>query len=91
VKPTGQGLSLANGGGLLGQDEEGGLQGVLGVVGIPQGAPADAQDHRPVTAEQRLEGGLVMAAQEGPEQGAVGFLGYRLVGGQVPDVPDDCP
>src|SRR5262249_36322911 len=48
VKPAGQGLFLPDGSGLLGQDEEGGLEGVLGVVEAPEGAQADAQDHRPV-------------------------------------------
>ena len=38
------------------QDEEGGLEGVLGVVVIPEDTATDAPDERPVSLDDRLEG-----------------------------------
>ena len=40
------------------QNQERGLEGVVGVVRVAQELPADAQDHRPVAVHQRGEGGL---------------------------------
>ncbi len=44
--------------GLAGEHEEDGLEGVLGVVAVSQELPADVQNHRPVTCDQRGEGRL---------------------------------
>ena len=48
------------------QDQEGGLERVVGVVPMPQQLPADRQDHRPVTmhqlAERRFGHGVASAA-----------------------------
>jgi hypothetical protein len=68
---------------------EGGLERVLRVVDVAEHAPAHAQDRRSVPPDQGLEGGLVIAVQEGTEQLAVGLLIAFPLGGQVPDVPDD--
>jgi hypothetical protein len=51
-----------------GQDEEGGLEGVLGRVRLAQQAPAQAQHHRPVASHEGLEGPLVAPADEAIEQ-----------------------
>ena len=61
------------------QDEEGGLERVLGVVGVAEDAAADAQHHRPVPADERGERGLVAGVEEPAEQFGVGRTG--AVGG----------
>ena len=60
------------------QDQEGRLEHVVGVgVGAEQAA-ADAEDHRPVPAQQLLEGGLVAVGGEAVEELAVArFAGRR--------------
>jgi rubrerythrin len=50
------------------EDEENGLEGVVGVVIIAENAAADAEDHRAVATEKGLEGTLVAAAVEAAEQ-----------------------
>jgi hypothetical protein len=45
-------------GGAVSQDQEAGLEGVLGVVMVADDAPADAQHQRPVTADEAGEGVL---------------------------------
>jgi hypothetical protein len=56
---------------------------------MPQGTLGHAQDHGPVPLHQRLKGRLVVAVQEGTEQGAVGPPARVRVVGQLPDVPED--
>ena len=58
VQPVAQQVGVADRPGLAGQDEEDGLEGVLGMLHVAQELPADAQHHRPVPADQRREGGL---------------------------------
>ncbi len=48
MEPTGHGIGLAQRAGLAGQDQERGLEGVLGVVSVMEDLAADAQHHRPV-------------------------------------------
>src|SRR5262249_13700300 len=45
--------------GLAAQNNEGGLEGVLGVGLVAEDAAADAQHHRTMSAHQRREGRLV--------------------------------
>ena len=59
MQPAADGAVDPDRGGLAPQQEEGGLEGVVGVVGVVEHASADAQDHRPVPADQGLEGQLV--------------------------------
>src|SRR5262249_2405546 len=54
------------------EDEEGGLEGVLGVLCVAQDAAANAQHHRPVPHEQGREGGLVVPRHEALEERRVG-------------------
>ena len=73
-------IRVADRPGLPRQDEEGGLEGVLGMMVIAQELPADAQHHRPVSGHDGGEGGLVgrLAARGEPlEQLAVGEPGDR--------------
>jgi hypothetical protein len=55
---------LADGAAFLDEDENRGLEGVLGVLRVREGAAANAVDERPVPAEQRGERGLVAPAGE---------------------------
>src|SRR5262249_31298983 len=64
IEPTRNRGTVGDRGGLAREDEEGGLKGVLGIVAVPQDAPADAEDERPVPAHQSLEGGLVAGVGE---------------------------
>ena len=73
--------------GLLDQDEEGGLEGVLGVVGVAQDAPADGQDHRPVPRHQRLEGRRIALGEEAVEELRVGEPGDGPAAEQAVDLP----
>ena len=67
--------------GLADQDQERGLEGILGVVRIIQHAPADAQHHRPMPLHQDREGQLGGLAPVGREP--LQELSVR----QVPDRP----
>ncbi len=62
------------------QDQESGLEGVLGVVMIPDDAPADAQHHRAVPLNQGGKGQLgepVTACQELFHELPIGQAGDR--------------
>ena len=66
--------------GLLDQDQKRGLEGVLGIVMVSQGLPADAQNHRAVTLDQGGEGqlgGLATPGQESLQELPVGQLADR--------------
>jgi hypothetical protein len=67
---------------------QGGLEGVLGVVAVRQHPPTDAQDNRAVTAQQGLEGGLLLVGEEATQQLAVGQLAVVMHEGGPADVPD---
>ena len=58
-------------GGLAGEDDEGGLEGVLGVGRGPQRPPAVAPDGRPVAADQGGERSLIAVGGVLAEQFAV--------------------
>src|SRR5262245_11702756 len=75
VQPARERSGLADGGGPAGEDEERGLEGVLGEVGPAEDAPTDAPDERAVTAEQDREGIRIAAVGELFEQLGVGQLG----------------
>ena len=68
--------------GPVGQDEEDGLKGILGVVGVVKDAPADAEHHRAVPDHQLLEGRLrgLIAPRDEPVQ--------ELRVGHRPDRPE---
>ena len=94
VEPGGQRIPPPDRSRLAGQDEEGGLEGVLGVVHVTEHAPADAEDHRPVSFHQRGEGqlgGLAVAGREPVEQLPVGQPADRPRGEQRVDRPEGGP
>ena len=80
VEPTAERRGLADGGSGLGQNQEGSLARVLGVVDVSQCAQTDALDHRPVALDQDRERGLLLAFDEAPNQFAVAQLPICLPG-----------
>ena len=56
MEPGTQGIANPKGAGLLDEDQECGLEGVMGVVRVGELGAADPQDHRAVTFDQSLEG-----------------------------------
>jgi hypothetical protein len=76
---------------LPGQDEEGGLEGVLGVLLVPQHAPAQAQHHRPVAAHQCREGLLVPGRDEAGQEVAIAAAGDARRGQRLAQVFEDFP
>jgi hypothetical protein len=72
VKPAGQRILPGQRGGPAGQDEEGRLEGVLGVLLVAQDVPAHAKDHRAVPAHQDGKGCLVAHNGKLLDQGPVG-------------------
>jgi hypothetical protein len=64
VQPPTQGQPLANRPGPPGQDQERGLEGVLGVVFVAQDVPTDAVHERPVPLDQGGERPVVAGGRE---------------------------
>jgi hypothetical protein len=74
---------------VAGQDEESGLEGVLGVLVVAQDVAADAPDERAVALHERGKGVLLLAVGEALEQLLVRqFAGARR-DCQVANVPED--
>ncbi len=80
VQPAPQAVSPPDRAAFLDQDQEGGLEGVLGVVWVAQDRPADAQDHRPMPSHQHFEGPAVAPGEETLEELRVGEPGDHPVG-----------
>lgn len=89
VQPTRQGVVLANGTQLLSEHQEGGLTRVLGVLGILQDAPADAVNHRPVPAQQSLEGRRLAPGKELLDELPVGLVRQRFRGHSPRESPKE--
>ena len=79
--------------GLAGQDEEDGLEGVLGLVLVAERGAADAPDHRPVPLDQRGEGrlgrALISAAGEPLQERSVGQARNRAAVEDRAEPPQD--
>jgi hypothetical protein len=71
VQPTRHGFAIADRRGLPEQQQERGLESVLGVVFLPQSTATHAQDERAVASHQGCERCLVAANDEPLEQLAV--------------------
>jgi hypothetical protein len=78
VQPAGQGSVPAQAAQVLGEDEEGGLEGVLGVLGVLQDAPADAVDHRAVALHHGVKRRLVPGGKDPFDEVPVGLVGEQL-------------
>jgi hypothetical protein len=61
-----------DGGRLANQHDEGGLEGVLGILIVAQDAPANAPNPRGVPAHQRRKRGFVTVAEEPLQQLGIG-------------------
>src|SRR5262249_7249931 len=71
-QPAADRLTFADGAGLAGEDEEGGLEGVLGVVRVAKETQTEIEYHRPVPPDEDLERRLLAAADERFQQLGVG-------------------
>jgi hypothetical protein len=68
MEPAGQGAGAAQAGGPADQEQERGLEGVLGGVGIAQDVAADAKHQATMAPEQFRERRLVAVHRIAPEQ-----------------------
>jgi hypothetical protein len=75
VEPVGDHLFGYDGSGLADEDEEGGLEGIFGIMVIDEDATAHAPDHRAVPPHQGRKRGLLSAAEVGLQQLPVGQSG----------------
>lgn len=82
MKPASERIAPANRAGPAGQDEKNGLKGILGVGRTRQHPPANAQDHRPVAANQDRE--RILAIRTGKGEKPLDELGV----GQAAERPD---
>jgi hypothetical protein len=93
MEPGAEGVAVADRSGLPRQDEENGLEGVLGVVGVAKELSADGEDHRAVPGDDRGESGLggegVAIGVEPLEELAVGQPDGRAGGEERPELPGD--
>ncbi len=80
-------MALPDRPGVLCQDEEGRLEGILRILLVVQHPPTDAQNHRSVAAEQGGKGSLIMAGAEIIQKLPVGQLRRAATGRQFADVP----
>jgi RNA polymerase sigma factor (sigma-70 family) len=86
VEIAGHGRPVADLGRVAGQDEERRLKGIFGVVGVRQDASADAEDHRPVPAQQRVECRFIPALREPFQEAAVRRIRQHLIGQEAFDL-----
>src|SRR5450759_1054406 len=68
IKPVDQQFSFADIGCFAEKDEKGGLESIFGIVAVVENPATDAQDHRPMTPDQRFERSIFLANQKGFEQ-----------------------
>src|SRR5262249_29761147 len=73
VEPAAQRLSPADGAGLAGEDEEGGLEGFFRVMRVLQNTPADAKHQPLVTPDQQFKGRRVALAGEALQEFRVAY------------------
>jgi hypothetical protein len=64
VQPADKASGWPDAGGLFGQDEERRLEGIFGIVPVPQHMLANAQDHRPVAGDQCLKCRRITVGEE---------------------------
>jgi hypothetical protein len=64
VQPATHCIALFDGASFADQDQDPGLKGVLGIVGVVQDALAHAQHHASLSPHQRRERSLIALAQE---------------------------
>jgi hypothetical protein len=87
VQPAAQRGGFADGGGVLGQQKEGRLEDVLGVVQAAEHAATDAEHQAAVALDECRERPLVVLPSESGQQFRVGPVRI-LRDGQAAQVPD---
>jgi hypothetical protein len=87
MQPAADGALDPDRSGLARQQEEGGLEGVVGIVGVVEHAAADGQDHRPMPTDQRLEGQLIAVGHVTFQQPGVGLARQGPLAEEAADRP----
>jgi hypothetical protein len=79
VEPTGYGMTQADRAGLANEEQERGLEGILGVVRVAEHVLADTEHHRAMALDQGGEGGRRFIARAGEvlHQLPIGQAGER--------------
>src|SRR5579883_2260126 len=80
MEPGCDGVLPRHGTSLPRQDEEGGLECILGVFAALQNPLADPEHHRSMSLKDGCKSGLVLTCLEPPEQFAVGQFSRSLWG-----------
>src|SRR5262249_29469317 len=89
VEPVGDILSWPDGGGLAGEYEKSGLQGVFGIVVVMEDAAANPEDHRGMAPHKSVEGGLVLALDEAREEATIRHACVVLPEQGAAQMPED--
>src|SRR5581483_1864202 len=89
MQPAPDRCGVADGRGLAGQNEEGGLECVLRVRLVTEYAAAHVEHHRAVPAEEGMESGRFSSLAEPPEEIPVGRLPHLRVFGGLEDHSED--
>jgi hypothetical protein len=74
---------------LAGEDQERGLEGILGRVPVAEDPPTHAEDHRAVTPQQGCERAFLPIRRESGQQLAVGESLGAGARGDLADVAND--
>ena len=76
VEPTGDGIALLDAAGPAREDQNGGLESVLGIVRVTEDALANAEYQTCMPPEEQLESGLVPTGNETLEELAIADAAY---------------
>src|SRR5205807_8007564 len=88
-QPTTYRVALGNRACLAREHQEGGLEGVLGILLMAQHAPAHSKHHRPITLHQGCKRLFIPLRQEPLEQMAVANISSIGGGNEPADVMED--
>ena len=78
VQPARDRFNFADGAGFAGENQEGRLERILGIVLVAADAPAHAIDHRPMPYEESDERRFLLPADESLEEFAIAGVVSRL-------------
>jgi hypothetical protein len=71
MEPGSEGGDVADGAGAEGEGEEGGLEGIIGGVGVGEDAFAGGEDHGAMAKDEGFEGGVIPAGEEAGEEDGI--------------------
>jgi hypothetical protein len=91
VQPVRHQSSWHDGCGLASEDEERGLEGVLGILVVGQDAAAYTPDHRAMPPHKGREGGFVALFDEAAEEFPIGRSGRVLLQDKSTKMLDGVP